>query len=172
MKLIGACLAVVAVGSLWAADDPKDKDWVKVAPEGGKCEILFPAKPTEKAQKDSTQVILERENGKVALMLQYNELPKQIDVGSADAVKVVLNGGRDGLKNAFKGSKIVSEKDFKFADKYPARDIDMEVPQLGIYRVRFILTGPKFYQVTVLGPKDYMAGAESKKFWESFKLKE
>jgi hypothetical protein len=144
---------------------------VKISPEGGNCEILFPAKPKEIASPGGAQFVLEREGGKAALMLQYNALPKEIDIGNADTVKAVLDGSREGMKKALKGGKFVLDKDVKVDGKYPAREIDMEVPGLGIYRVRLILTGPKLYQVTVAGSKEYVNGAEAKKFRGSFKLK-
>jgi hypothetical protein len=81
-----------------------------------------------------------------------------------------MEGASSSLKNIFKGAKVQSEKDFKFNDKYPARDMEIDVPMLGIYRTRFVLTGSKVYQVTVLGPKDYQSSAEVKKFLESFKI--
>lgn len=166
MRRLSSCLVLLLTAGLRADDG------VKTETADGKAEIMFPAKPVEKGGATNKQFILERDGGKAALLLQYNNLPKEADITNADAVKTVLDRGRDSLKNAFKGAKIAAEKDFKFADKYPARDIDAEVPGLGTYRTRFILTGSKFYQVTMLGSTDYLGGKEAKAFWDSFKLKD
>jgi len=170
MKRWAACLCVVlAAGLLPAADAEKEGSKATVG-EGG--EILFPAKPKEITTKGNKQFVLERMEGKVALLLQANELPAKVDITDAMAVKQIADAGRTALVKAFKGAKLVSEKDFKFDKKYPARDIDVEVPAFGVYRVRFIVTPTHFYQVTVLGPKDYQDGEEAKKFMNSFKLKD
>jgi hypothetical protein len=166
MKLISACVVVALVPAIRAADD-----WTKVAPEGGKCEIMFPGKAKETDQKGGKQLMVEREGGKAAMLLQFNDIGA-IDIKNAEAVKVIMDGASGGLKTVFKSAKVQSEKDFKFNNKYPAREIEMDVPMLGIYRTRFVLTGSKVYQVTVLGPKDYQASAEVKKFLESFKITE
>ncbi len=175
MRSVVVSLALLLVIGLARADEAKS-DWVKVAPKDGNCEVQFPAKPTEKDVEPagSRQVLLQREGGKAALMLQITAMPKALDLKNADLVKTVLDRSRDALQKAFEkqGGKIVSDKDTKIKDKYPARDLDMEIPQLGLYRVRIILTGPKLYQVTMLGPKDYVDGKEATKFWDSFKLKD
>jgi hypothetical protein len=175
MRSIINCVALLLAITVARADESKS-DWVKITPKDGKCEVQFPAKPTEKdvQPEGSKQVLLQREGGKAALMLQVTALPTAIDIKSADVVKMVFERSRDALQKAFEkqNAKIVSDKDAKVNDKYPARDIDMELTQLGLYRVRIILTGPKLYQITMLGPKDYVNGKEATKFWDSFKIKD
>jgi hypothetical protein len=170
MRLLCALVALPLLAGPLAAGGEKTK-WVKISPEGANCEILFPAKPKEMPGKGMTQFLLEREGGKAALLLQIQDLPKELDIGNAAAVKLALDAGRDALKTLFKGGKLLVDKDVKVNGKYPGRDVDIDIPDLGIYRVRMILTGPKLYQVTALGPKDYLNGAEAKKFRGSFKLK-
>jgi hypothetical protein len=165
-------LAVVLLAAVApAADDPK-AEWVKVEPEGGKCAALFPVKPKETKSEDGRLYVIERQEGKAALMVQYSKLPTPVDVKNADNAKFLFDAGRDGVTKSFKGAKVASEKDFKFADKYPARDVVTDVPGTGVYKTRFVLTGPNFYQVTILGPKDYADGPEAKKFLDSFHLKD
>jgi len=164
MKSIISCAAVFAFAFAAQADN------TKVEPKEGKCEIVFPGKPTEKPGDKSLQIIMETLEGKGALMLQYNDMPNKIPTDNAEAVKKILDGGQGGLTQALKG-KILKSEDGKFGD-HPSRDIDMEVPMLGVYRVKFIFTGDKFYQVTAAGPKDYVNGEEVKKFMESFKIKD
>lgn len=142
----------------------------KVEPRDGKCEITFPSKPTEKAGEKSVQIIMEALDGKAALMLQFNETPNKVTVEDAESVKKIFDLGQKALENKLEG-KLVKSEDGKFSGQ-PSRDIDMEVKGLGIYRVRFIVTDSRFYQVTAAGPKEYVSGDEVKKFMESFKLKD
>jgi hypothetical protein len=146
------CVLVTLIGALVRADEPKS-DWVKIAPEGQKYEVQFPDKPKENSGKGSSQYLLSLQGGKVALIAQITSFAKEIDTSDAEVAKSVLDGGRNGLTNSLKGSKILTEKESKFNEKFPARDIDVNVPQLGLYRTRFILTPTTFYQVAVLGPQ-------------------
>ncbi|MCE9534249.1 MAG: hypothetical protein K8T89_24480 [Planctomycetes bacterium] len=169
MQRIYASLFVVLSVSFLAAEDPKGG--VKITDDVNKSEIVFPDKPKETVLKGGKQAVLSRENGKVALMLQFNEI-NGLDITKADLVKVVFDNGRTALTKAFPNAKLISEKDLKLNDKFPARDVDVDAPNLGLYRVRMVMTNKGLYQVTVLGPADYQKGDESKKFIESFKIKE
>jgi hypothetical protein len=173
MMKFPALAVVLLAAAAPAADDPK-AEWVKVVPEGGKCEALFPVKPKETKSDDGRLYVIEREAGKAAaaLMVQYSKLQTPVDVKNADNAKFLFDAGRDGVTKSFKGAKVASEKDFKFADKYPARDVVTDVPGTGVYKTRFVLTGPYFYQITILGPKEYADGPEAKKFLDSFQLKD
>ncbi len=166
MKWALPCLSLLCVVALGQADDK----WAKVEPKDGNCEIQFPGKATEKVddKNKSTQVTLELMDGKAVYMLQFNDMPNKIPIDQADVVKKIFDGGQSGLTNALKG-KITKSDDSKFG-KYPARDIDMEVPMLGLYRVKLVLTGDKLYQVTAAGPTDFVKGDDVKKFMESFKI--
>jgi hypothetical protein len=88
--------------------------------------------------------------------------------GWADAVKRIFDGGQGGLTNALKG-KILKSDDGKFGP-YPIRDIEMEVPSLGIYKVRFVLSANRFYQVTAVGPEEFTSGKDVARFMKSFKI--
>jgi hypothetical protein len=116
-----------------------------------------------------TQIMLQQ--GGKHLMLQFLDLPKALDIENAALVKTTLDGSRNALLKLFKGSKVILDKDFQVNKKYPARDLALEIPDVGIYRVRIILTGPKLYQIILFGPKGYQDSPEAKKFIGSFKLK-
>lgn len=165
MRLVIATLvAFVSVGFVRAADE-------KVEDGATKFEIVFPDKAKANPGKGQKQWILERDGGKAALLMQVNSFPSAIDTGNADLAKTIMDGGQGALVNAFKGAKLLSSKEIKFG-KYPGRDVDVDAPGLGIYRVKFVLTPNNFYQITALGPKDFVDGAEVKKFMESFKMKD
>ena len=141
---------------------------VKITSAEAKCEITFPGKPLEKSDKNKTQAVLEMPFGGGAYLFHLNALPNDVS-GDKDAVKKVFDAGREGLRRTLNGSRVIAEKDLMMG-KLPAHDVDLELPNGGIYRVRFVLTPKYFCQVTVRGPKDFVDGAAA--FRDSFKLKE
>jgi len=169
MRWLPAFVIVILAAGVLPADEAKD-EWVKVADKDKKFEAQFPAKPT--SGRGNTQYLLTRAGGKVALLVQFDDFPKTIDISDAKLVKHVMDAGRDAILKKIPASKLISEKEVTFAGKYPGRDIDIDYPMFGIYRVRFIVAPMRFYQVTILGPKDYQDSAEAKKFMDSFKLTE
>ena len=169
-----AALTVVALTLFAAADEPKKDpkpkaaDWVKVS-DPGKFEIEFPGKPTERASPAGTQYTLQMTSPSAVLMATAAPLPSKIDLTDDKAVRVIFDNAVKSTKEAL-GGKIVSDKESKLADKYPARDVDLETPLLGTYRARWVLTDKGFIQVVVSGPKDFVDGADAKRFRESFKV--
>jgi hypothetical protein len=169
MRLLISCVFVATTAMPLMADDA---NWEKVSSSDGKFTAEFPAKPRTMPGGNARQIqiVLETSGGKHTYMVQSNSIENAIPIDNQEAVKTVFDGGESGLTKALKG-KIVSSKDTTFSDqKYPARDIDMEVAAFGIYRVRLVLTGQRLYQITVLGPKDFVDGKDVEKFMNSFKI--
>jgi hypothetical protein len=155
------------------ADDTKkpDKgDAVKVS-EAGKYEVEFPGKPNEKDTKGGKQYVLQRTDPRVVFISVASPLPKKADLGDADAVKKVFEAASSNTAKSL-GGKVLSEREFKLNDKYPARDVDVDAPGIGVFRSRMVLTPGTYVQATVAGPKDVVDGAEAKRFLDSLKIKE
>jgi hypothetical protein len=169
-----AAIAVVCLAPFAGADEPKkdakpkDADWTKVT-EAGKFEIEFPGKPTEKAAPTGTQYLLERSGPTGFYLATAAPLAGKLDLTDAKAVKAVLDNAVASTAKGL-GGKVASDKDTKVADKYPARDVDVEGAGLGLVRVRLVLIHNGFIQVMVAGPKEFVDGAEAKRFRESFKV--
>jgi hypothetical protein len=173
MKIPQFVLASVVLfqAASFLAADAAAADWVKVPSADWKCEASFPGKPMESSPEGGLQLVIELDGGSSALMLKGDKIPATIDLKDADTVSKIFDGGRDGLLKVFPGAKLIGEKNGKLNNKaYPSRDIDVEIPKLGIYRVRVIFDGSRLYQVTVLGPKEFVDGDVAKKFMESFKF--
>lgn len=172
MRLLVTFLALSVSLPTWAddkkEDKPKDADWVKVS-EAGKFEIQFPGKPTEKAAKSGTQYLLQKTNPTSLFLATGAPLPAKIDLTDAKAVKAVFDNAAATTERSL-GGKIVADKETKVADKYPARDIDLEAPGIGIFRTRWVMTPDGFIQVVVAGPKEFVDGADAKKFLGSLKI--
>src|SRR5207302_866119 len=117
------CAGLLLVVLPLPAQDKK-AEWMRVAPKGGNCEILFPAKPKEiAAPGGGVQFMLEREAGKATLVLQFSSVGVSLE--KADQVKSFFDSLRDGLVKGNKG-KLISEKDLLIEKKYPARDLQLE----------------------------------------------
>jgi hypothetical protein len=174
MNRIIACLICLVAGGLLAADKP-ESDGVKIAPKNGKFEVEFPDKPKETGTANSKIYRLERDSGKgnVILQVKTEEIPK-IDIAKDNIVKITLDNAQKGIAKSFEkqGGKITSTNDLKLNDKYPARDVEIDVPKQGTFRLRMVLTPERLYQISILGSKDYLDGKEAMKFWDSFKLPE
>jgi hypothetical protein len=175
MIRFAVCAAVVLVSGLLNAEEPK-KDWLKIAPDKQKYEVEFPAKPTEKVDKERGNTLylsqVKREAGNGLLMLHVYDVPLANDLSNPESVKTALDKIRDSVKNQLPNSKIVAEKDAQFNNKHPERDLDIEQAKIGIYRTRIILTPKAIFHIAVVGPKDFVDGADAKKFFGSFKIKD
>jgi hypothetical protein len=163
------CLALPAGADEPKKDDkPKDADWTKVS-EAGKFEIEFPGKPTEKAAATGTQYLLQKTSPTALYLATAAPLPGKVDLTDDKAVKTVFDNAVASTQKGL-GGKVVSDKEAKVADKYPARDIDLQSPAIGLFRARLILTPTGFIQVIVAGPKEFVDGADAKRFRESLKI--
>ena len=166
-------IAVFVVGLLVAplcADEPKKGEWTKTSMHKGQFEVSFPQKPKETATSSGKQYMVELMEGRAVLLSTVNPFPSKIDLSKKDVVKKVFDGAVGGLKKSIKG-KTVSDRESIFMGKYPARDLDLQVPALGIYRTRWVLTEVGFVQLVAAGPKDFVDGADAKKFLKSLKIK-
>src|SRR5262245_35208450 len=167
MKWVLPGIALLCAMATCAADDK----WLKIEPKDTGCEIQFPGKPKEQVGDKSWMYSLPVRDETATFILAINELSNKTAIDQPDAVKKILDQGQQGLmtSKALEGNKLVKAEDGKFG-KYPSRDLELSVPKLGTYRVKFILSSDKFYQVTVAGPDDFAKSDDAKKFIESFKL--
>lgn len=149
-------------------DKPRVAEWTKVS-EAGKFEIEFPEKPTEKAAPTGTQYLLQKTSPTALYLATAAPLPGKVDLTDDKAVKTVFDNAVASTQKGL-GGKVVSDKESKVADKYPARDIDLESPVIGLFRARLILTPSGFIQVIVAGPKEVVDGADARRFRESLKI--
>jgi hypothetical protein len=167
MRLLPFCVALLLLPAASAEDKPAEGK--KVTTKDGKVSATFPAQPTEKKGLNMVVFLHEGKDGKTALVLNQGVLPQQVDLTDKDLVKKVLDGGREGGIRAIKG-KLITNKEIKLG-KYPGQSFDAEV-SIGVYRARVYLTGKHMIQVVAVGSKEYVDGAEAKKFLDSLKLEE
>lgn len=173
-------MAVLALALPLSAEEPKKAepkkeeakkaDWSKVT--AGHYEAEFPGKPTETEVKGGgKQYVLQAADPVRVYLSVANPFPAKVDVSEEKNVKAVLDQGVNTLAATLKG-KVLSDKTTKYADKYPARDVDIEAPVIGIFRCRMVLTSGAYVQLTVAGPKEVVEGADARRFLDSLKIKE
>jgi hypothetical protein len=78
----------------------------------------------------------------------------------------------DGLKQQLlkkEATTLAASRDFKFAEKYPARDMEFKVSDQWRVRVRMVLTSSAVYVIFAFGSADFVDGELVKRFTESFK---
>ena len=149
-------------------DKPKDADWTKVS-EPGTFEIEFPGRPTERDSKAGKQYTLQKAGPTALYLATAAPLPGEVDLTDEKVIKTVFDNAVTSIQRGL-GGKIVSDKPTKVADKYPARDIELETPALGQYRARLVLAPGGFIQVVTAGAKEFVDGADAKRFRESLKI--
>jgi len=167
-RLLPALVVILATGFTFAAEPPAQ--WQKIEDKDAKFEVQFPGKPKETSGKRTKKYTFERIDGPTALIVDTLDYSRKFDIENAELVKFTFDGLCLSLSSRVKGSKVVSEKDSKFDKKFPARDVDIEIPDAGFYRVRLILTPARQYKIAIFGSADYLRSDEVKKFLDSFKV--
>jgi hypothetical protein len=173
MKLprLSLAIAFVSLSASLATATTYADDWVKVDLPAWKCEAMFPSKCADTGQNGGMQYIVELDGGKSAIMLKGDKLPAAKDLKDTETILKIFDGSRDALIKGFEGAKLIGEKNGRLNNKsYPSRDIDVDIPQLGIYRLRLIFDGSRVYSLAALGSKTFVDGDVAKKFMESFRF--
>jgi len=170
MRTLTTVFALSVVIPAWA-DEPKKAETTKIELADAKADVQFPDKPAKKEVEGGVQYLLEAMGGKAVYLATANPWPDKTDLTNRDFVKTVFENAVGGLEKSLKSKKL-ADKESKFADKYPTRDVDLEVTGLGIYRTKWVMTPGAFVQLVVAGPKDFVDAAEAKSFMESLKIKD
>jgi hypothetical protein len=169
MRLAHVALLIILTGCGSSVSSTKT-EWVHVALKIGKGEVSFPEKPRDRMVDEAHhRLTLERDNGKATLIAAVGTMPVEIDLSENDAPEF-LDPTVNALSGQFLDSTVKSDTKGMLNNKYPFRDIVLELPGRGLFRARYILTEQELYQVIASGPKDYVEGDEAKKFIDSFTI--
>ncbi len=143
--------------------------WQRAALASGGASALFPARPDGKTTKKGAELEFMLSSS-IGYALEYEKLPRALDVGDAAAVKKAFD---DDLAEFLKGAKgkAIENKSVKLG-KFPGRVVLLEAPGLGTMRGHVRLTPNGFYRIMVIGPRAVVDGADAKKFLESFRPEE
>jgi hypothetical protein len=156
--LMVACIALTGCGAGFKefSPDPKFK-------------VLMPGTPKEQSQdllglKLKMWIYEERNGGYAVAITDIGTIP-------SEELKVRLDGARDGaVRNV--GGTLISESEKTLADKYPGREIIVELPNgKGFNRQRFYLVAGRLYQMMSIGKdKKWIESADSTKFLDSLTI--
>jgi hypothetical protein len=105
-------------------------------------------------------------SGSAGCAVAFADYPQQI-INSTDPQKL-LEGAKNGAINNV-GGKLVSETKVSF-NGLPAKDVVIEIPGKAFITARFILAGPRFYELMFIAPKDKGHEEDIAKFFNSFAI--
>ncbi|HYT90273.1 MAG TPA: hypothetical protein VEL76_16315 [Gemmataceae bacterium] len=145
--------------------------WQEVAWKEGKCTLLLPAAPT--IVKNRLQLV----HGDGIYTVHYVDRPKlpetkeekeRDEKSKQQETERTLDKTRDDLVASLKG-KLLREQKIMLGS-IPGRELEIEVPVLGIYRVRMYQAGSRFYQLLLVGPRAVTSSRDAERFFASFRV--
>jgi len=146
--------------------------WKHVVSDKGNYSLVFPGEPAAQDLTDdagkylATMFVLELDNGNVAYMSSFSDLPLERTTAGPDQI---LSDARDGALKSSKGT-LVSEKKITL-DGFPGRELQISTPNGMTSFVRVYLVKSRLYQSMGVMPKDKIDGKQVRTFLESFRLK-
>ena len=152
MKLSALSLAglVVLTASAVAAA-PK---WETYKSKDGNYSVSLPGKPKEKTVDSGVTkaktIFLETDD--LTFSVAYGDIPN-VDESSKEAnfPDIWLPRLRDDAVKNTKG-KLLKDDKITVDDKYPGRDLSIELPEKqGVFRLRIVLVGKRAYHIVALG---------------------
>jgi hypothetical protein len=152
-----------------AAKQPAVPDgWTLFSSAEGKCQILFPGKPSTMRVERGQQAILAIQNGKAGYLLGFSSIPGGVPPDNKEIADRILAAIGEKLVKQTNGSKILKETPTTIAG-HPAREIDTEL-EGAVGRWQLVLSPQISYWIVTFGPGDFVDSADAKKFRESFKI--
>jgi hypothetical protein len=173
-RLIRSLFALLAVpmvailsGTLTAQDTKKSQ--LKTFSPTKEFSFKMPTQPKEQTQDaDGIKLtIWSYESIDGVMMVSVNKLP---GVATADEADIVLESAAKGQASGMQG-KLGSTKKINLGKEIPGISAEGSASPGGIkmiYESRIYLVGDKMYQMLALGTEDFVKGAETKEFINSF----
>jgi hypothetical protein len=146
-----------------------DADALKEFKLDDKSKVLLPGTPevsTQKLQNGAVMRLYVAKGTSGMYVVATTDIPEAANE-SEDKLQARLDQGRDqGVQNA-KG-KLAKETRIKLADKYPGREILVELPtDKDLLRNRFYLVNGRMYQLMVVGNEAFVNSPDRLKFFDS-----
>jgi hypothetical protein len=166
-----AQLRLALCASLLATPAAAQGPWKEFTWKEGKCSLLLPAAPSQ--AKNRLQAV----HGEGIYTVHFVDRPNLPETKEEKArdektkqleTERTLDKTRDELVASLKG-KLLREQKIALG-VYPGRDLEIEVPVLGIYRVRMYQAGKRFYQLLLVGPRAVTSSREAERFFASFRV--
>ena len=103
-------------------------------------------------------------------MLHINTFLSEIDLNNPQIVKPIMDGFRDDLTEMSRAANCFQRRRCVQQEVSRSATFDLEGLKIGHLQSPRYYESDDFLPITVAGPKEYVEGAEAKKFLESFKL--
>lgn len=173
MKSLHHRLGIIIVAGFLCVASTGAAEFKSFTSKEGKFKIEFPAQPTESKQNVPSPIgqltanlfTAEIPQSMSVYVVAYTDYPANLVKKSDDAV---LDGARDGCVKNVQG-KLLSEKKLTL-DKYPGREIAVELPGQARYRARIYIVNLRLYQVITVGSEAFVKSKDADKFLDSFQL--
>ncbi len=150
------------------------QEWKTFTPKEGRCSILFPDTPkkleAEIIEKKRASIYVWQQGEQYAMFLTISTIidPPRTDAERQTELDNSCERMAKSLSTPQATGKILAKNTLTLG-KYPGREISLSFPSYE-GKARLYLANDRMYQLLVLGKKDLVAGADTKKFLESFKI--
>jgi serine/threonine protein kinase len=170
---LGAAFALGVILLAAHLTRPKEPDLVEYTSEEGRFAVRVPGTPRVSKKKtaagETVLATVEQPNGRY--VVAYLDLQTELGQDAAKAQER-LEKARDGAVSSV-GGKVLADQPITLAGKYPGRDVTIELPgKEDLARDRMYLVNGRLYQVTATGRKWWVESADTRKFLDSFRLRE
>jgi hypothetical protein len=172
---------LVAAAAIRRIEGAWGHEWIKMTLPDHRFEIHFPAQPERRDGQgmEETWKLEVRKQGWeldrgepvqllgfiVCSVLPPNRVSAQPARFWFDGIQQqILKGG-----SLVGATAVLTSRDFSFADKFPARDVEFKTKDVGRFRVRLVHTSSAVYMIFAVGTVDFLDGDLVKRFTESFK---
>jgi hypothetical protein len=165
-------LVVVVVLASCAAGRAED-NFKSFTTNEGKFTVLMVGTPKEKKQvikaagSDTTLNFYVNEiDAKRALVVSFNDL----SAFPPSAIDDILDKSTKSVNSALKG-KVLSLTKISLGE-HPGREVQIRMPDKGLYKAHILLVGNRLYQVIAVGPEEFMQSPPVAAYFKSFKVTE
>ena len=170
--MLPALLILLMGAPVALADEPASSQWVKVAPEGGGFQVMFPGRPKESSRppdvKDpalATQLLTWEASKNHLYIVSYVDLaqpvPKEKEAKALESV-------RDGREKNLKGN--VVKDGIVIRGKLTGRQFTIKIAASMYYRSVIFLKNSRVFQAYVLGSEKEITGKDAERFLNSFEV--
>jgi hypothetical protein len=179
-----AVVAVVVIGCvggfIWLitkAMAPADLELKEYVSEKGGFKVLLPDNLKESTNSSTEGNLTAQLNmvswevGNRSINVAFSDVP--IPPGeNPGQIQIRLTGARDGMMKRFPSSSLLSEKNITLANKYPGREVRIQItqPQGALIHSRYYLVGTRMYWLMAAGPEWHVNSPQTVQVLDSFAL--
>lgn len=166
---IGASFFLGGIGT--APFSPAEAAWQEFTSEEGNFAVMMPGAPAYQKSTQPTALgpidmhLFTIENRQNAYIVMYSDYPEAV---TKTPVESLLDGGRNGALASTKGT-LINEQNLSL-DGFPGREINVNLPDRGLMKLRVFMVRQRLFQVMAMGTKEIIEHEDTAKYLASFRL--